>query len=311
MIDDGIPGGVAMISRRYARANNPGCDDYDPSKPISYIKGLDANNLYGWAMSQPLPVEGFEWLTPQELDTIVWTAQKDDQPTGYILKVDLDYPPELHDLHNDYPLAPDRLIVKDEWLSEKQIDLRVQYKLGRADHSTKLIPNLMNKRGYIIHYRVLKFYLEHGLVLKKVHAGIKFRQSAWLSPYILQNQNKRAEAENDFEREFFKLMNNSVYGKTVENLKKRTDIKLLQDVQAVQRLVEKPHFMDVRVFSEDLCAVELRKTQLCINRPFYIGFSVLDLAKLHMYSYVFHYFLYFISDNIHTLRVFLESVDNF
>jgi len=285
MIDSGIRGGVAMISHRYARANNPGVDDYDPEKPTSYIKGVDANNLYGWAMSQPLPYEGFEWMAPSELESIDWKAQLDDQAYGYILKVDLDYPQELHDLHNDYPLAPERLIVKDEWLSEKQVNLRVQYKMGRTDLATKLIPNLLNKRNYVIHYRVLKFYLAHGLILKKVHAGIKFLQSSWLAGYIRKNQEMRAQASNDEEADFYKLMNNSLYGKTVENLKKRTNIKLVQDIKKLQELINKPHLLDVRVFSEELAAVELQKTQLRIDRQFYIGFTVLDLAKLHMYSY--------------------------
>ena len=103
------------------------------------------------------------------------------------------------------------------------------------------------------------------------------------------NQNIRAAANTDFDGDFYKLMNNSVYGKTVENLKKRTNIKLVQDTRKLQALLNKPHLLDFRIFSENLAAVELQKVQVKIDRPFYIGFTVLDLAKLHMYWYVCHY----------------------
>jgi len=117
MIDSGISGGISMISNRYAHANNPQIAGYDPTKPKSWIKGLDANNLYGWAMSQALPISNFEWVPQEELDKIDWLTLKDDAPKGYILTVDLEYTQEVHDLHNDYPLAPERMRVKDEWLS--------------------------------------------------------------------------------------------------------------------------------------------------------------------------------------------------
>ena len=285
MVDDGIPGGVAMISTRYARANNPEVERYDPTKPISWIKGLDANNLYGWSMAQQLPYSDFEWVDQDELTKIDWLAQTVNQEIGYIAKVDLEYSAVLHDKHNDYPLAPERIKVQDEWLSDTAVNIRAQYKIPRSDCNTKLIPNLMDKHSYVLHYRLLSFYLTHGLILKKVHAAIKFHQKAWLKPYIELNQKKRAEATCDLEKDFYKLMNNSVFGKTCENMKKRTNIKLIQDPRKAEKLIANPAFMDVRIFSEDLIAIELQKTQLKINKPFYAGFTILDLAKLHMYQY--------------------------
>ena len=284
-VDAGIRGGVSMISLRHAVANNPYMAAFDASKPKSYIIYLDANNLYGWAMSQPMPTGGFVWLDSHEAEQIDWLAQTEQQAEGYFVEVDLDYPAELHDAHNDYPLAPERLDVQVEMLSETQVELRTHYKMSRTAKSTKLIPNLMPKRNYLVHYLNLRFYLEHGLKLVSVHRALKFNQSRWLAPYIDKNSTLRAGAKNDFEKEFFKLMNNSIYGKTCENQKKRTDIKLVTTEAKCKKLVEKPHCLGFRIFDEQLVGIEMQKIKTLINKPFYVGFSVLELSKLHMYRY--------------------------
>ena len=210
-----------MITSRYARANNEGMGElFDPTKPTSTIKGLDANNLYGWAMSQPLPDGQFYWVPLAELEAIKWEEQKDEQEVGYILQVDLDYPAELHALHNDLALAPERVYVQNEWFSEKQVFLRAQYNLPRTDFNAKLIPNLMNKKKYTVDYRLLKFYIQHGMILRKIHRGVKYHQRPWMAPYIAINQELRKHAKTPFAKDLFKLMNNSVFGKTCENQKK-------------------------------------------------------------------------------------------
>ena len=282
-VDAGIRGGVSMITTRLARANNPYMASFNPSEPTSFIIYLDANNLYGWAMSQPMPTGGFMWMTGEEAELVDWAAQTEEQTEGFFVEVDLEYPPEVHNAHNDYPLAPERLDVKVEMLSEAQVELRTHYKMPRSAKSTKLIPNLMAKRKYLCHYLNLRFYLEHGLKLVKVHRALRFKQSRWLSPYIEKNSTLRASAKNDFEKEFFKLMNNSIYGKTCENQKKRTDIRLVTTEKKCKKLVEKPHCLGFRIFEEHLVGIELRKQKVLIDKPFYVGFSVLELSKLHMY----------------------------
>ena len=285
MIDSGIRGGVAMISTRYAQANEPSMGaQYDASKPTISLRGFDANNLYGAAMSEPLPDGKFEWVDRAELDNIKWLEQEVDQDFGYIVMVDLDYPAELHEAHNDLPLAPERLQVKESYLSATQVNIRAQYDNIRNDLQAKLIPNLMNKKRYVLHYRNLRFYLEHGLILKHVHQAIKFHQSRWMKNYVKLNQDNRILAQNEVEQEFFKLMNNSLFGKTCENQKKRTQIKLVNDRQKFQDLVNKPNFMDCRRFTDNLAAVEMQKTSLKINKPSYVGFVVLELSKLIMYQ---------------------------
>ncbi len=287
MIDSGIRGGVCMISTRFAHANNEEIgDQYERSKAKSWIKGLDANNLYGWAMSQPLPLCDFSWVPEEELKKIKWLEQTENQDFGYIVKVDLRYPPELHEAHSDYPLAPERISVKEEWLSDKQLNIKAQYNLPRSDYTSKLIPNLMDKKEYVVDYRNLKFYLKHGLQLTKVNSAVKYFQSKWMAPYIAVNQAKRSACKTDFEKEFFKLMNNSVFGKTCENQKKRTSIYLVNNKAKFNKLVFKPNFMDAHVYTDSFASVEMQKTKVMINKPFFAGFTILDLAKLHMYRYV-------------------------
>ena len=272
MIDSGIRGGVAMITKRYAHANNKSMGaKMDQTKPASWIKGLDANNLYGWAMSQPLPYGDFKFVTPEEFNKIKWEEQEDEQEFGYIVKVDLDYPERLHEEHNDFPLAPERMAVKKEWVSEKQMNIKAKYNMPRGDVNVKLIPNLFNKREYVTDYRCLKFYLAHGLTLQKTHSVIRYRQGKWMESYIQVNSEMRRAAKTDNQKNLFKLMNNSVFGKTCENQKKRTNIKLVNDKKKFQELINKPQLMDVRIFEENLCAVELQKTLLMITKLFMLA----------------------------------------
>ena len=114
-MEKGLRGGVCMVSKRFAKANNPQCPEYDSTKPNNWIMYQDSNNLYGWAMKQLLPLGGFQWANP-ELDEVL--ATPDDGPEGHILEVDLDYPKQLHDVHSDYPLAPEAMTVPEVWTSE-------------------------------------------------------------------------------------------------------------------------------------------------------------------------------------------------
>ena len=237
MLDTGLRGGVSMISRRYSKANNKYMGPrFDPSQPSKYIMYWDANNLYGWAMSQPMPEGDFNWVHEEEFGRIDWAQQLPDQPFGFFVECDLDYPQHLHPRHNDYPLAPEKFAIDYKLLSETQVSLRRNYAMPQSSGNVKLVPNLLPKSQYALHYLNLKFYLQQGMTLTKVHRVIKFRQSAWLAPYIQKNQDLRAAAQNEFEKHFFKLRNNAVYRKKCENLKKRTDIKLLIDENKAKKL---------------------------------------------------------------------------
>ena len=284
----GVRGGIAQITTRYAKANNPEMGGlWVPEDPISYIVYLDANNLYGWALSQRVPSGVAEWVDRVNYEQINWQTIDEEAEFGYILDCDLEYPVELHDAHNDYPLAPQRLTIGLQMLSRKQRQLRIQLGISGNGESSKLCPNLMNKEHYIVHYRNLKFYLQHGLIMTRVHAVLRFPQSAWLKPYIDKNSEMRKAARSDFAKDLFKLLNNAVYGKTMQNESKYTDIKLVTDEQKAARLSEMPHCKQVRIFEERLVGIELKKSERKISKPFDVGFTVLELSKLLMYQ--FHY----------------------
>jgi len=287
IINDNLRGGICVITKRHAVANNKYmCDQYDPNKPSSYILYLDANNLYGWAMSEPLPCGEFVWMTAEECEQVDWRTLEDDSEYGYFVECDFYYPDSLHDEHNDYPLAPERLVVEERLLSERQLGIREQYTISHTT-TAKLVPNFFDKTKQLVHYRNLRFYLENGLQLTKVHRAIRFKQSRWLQPYVQTNTELRAKSKDPVEIRLRKDMNNSIYGKTCENLTKRSDIKLVNSKEHCQKLVNKPHCRRFKIFSSNLAAIELQKLKCLINKPTYVGFAVLELSKLLMYK--FHY----------------------
>ena len=268
MLEKGIRGGISIISNRYGKANNKYMADFNIKEPSKYLMYLDANNLYGWAMSQKLPVHSFKWMTDKEINNLfkVQVVQFWER-TPCILEVDLTYPEELHDLHNDYPLCPERV----------ECDKGVK----------KLIPNLRHKKNYVVHYKTLMQYLNLGMELKKIHRGIKFIECDFLKPYIDKNTNLRTQAKNNFEKDFFKLMNNSVFGKTMENIRNRVNVKLVNTGEQFKKLTSKPNYESRKIFNENLVSVHMKKTSLTMNKPVYLGMSILDLSKTLMFD--FHY----------------------
>ena len=260
----------------------------DMERPAKYIMFLDANNLYGWAMSQYLPIGNFRWMTDKEISKIDLGKYKADGKKGLILEVDLVYDKSLHDLHNDYPVAPEKLKVPNGMLSEycKKIAKKYKISIGQAN---KLIPTIRDKEEYVLHYRNLQLYLNLGLKIKKVHQVLEFDQSPWLKQYIDFNTEKRKYAKSSFEKDFFKLMNNSVFGKTMENLRKRVDVRLVTDEKKLDKLTSKPTYVSSKIFNENLMAVHKIKEALTLNRPAFVGMCILDLSKTLMYDFHYNY----------------------
>ena len=274
----GIRGGVSQCSVRKAFANNKYMPNYNASKPISYLMYLDATNLYGAAMSQSLPTGNFKWLNESEIKKLDFMNINADSNTSYIFEVDLDYPRELHYLHNELPFCPQSI---------KPPTARSNIK--------KLIPNLNNKEKYVIHCQNLQQALNHGLKLTKIHRVLSFEQSPWLKKYIDLNTAKRNLATNKFEKDFFKLMNNAVFGKTMENVEKRADIKLLTHWEnkgrklGAEAWIAKPHFKNLSIFSDNLVAIHMAKQKVVYDKPIYVGFSILEIAKTIMYDFLYSY----------------------
>ena len=172
-IEKGIRGRISYIAKRYAKANNKYMNDYDPKKPSTFITYLGMNNLYGWAMSEYLPYGRFMWL--KNVDGFAVNSISEESPIGYFLEVDLKYPDELHQLHNDYPLAPEKLAICSDMLSKycKEID---KYEIKVGDVKKKIL-NLGNKTKYVLHYKNLQMYLSLGMKLTEIHRVLKFKQS--------------------------------------------------------------------------------------------------------------------------------------
>ena len=227
-----------------------------------------------------LPTHGFKWMNKSELN--VW------EKVPSILEVDLHYPKRLHDAHNDYPLAPERVVC------DKKIE--------------KLIPSLRDKTRYVLHYQTLKQYLALGMELTRVHRGIKFEESNWLKPYIDTNTGLRAKANNEFEKDFFKLMNNSVFGKTMENVRSRKDIKLVSNKDKARKYAAKPNFHHLKIFSENLVAMHMKRTTLTFNKPVYLGLSILDLSKAIMYEFHYDYIKPKYNDRVNLLYTDTDSL---
>ena len=243
MFEQGIRGGITQAVRKYASANNKYMGDkFSPISESSYLQYLDANNLYGWAMSQPLPAGGLRWVD------------------GF------SYPKELHNPHNDLPFMCERMEINGV---------------------EKLLPNLRDIKSYVIHIQTLNQALQHGLRLDRIHRVIEFYQSPWLKTYIDFNTHLRMAATDDFEKDFFKLMNNSVFGKTMENIKKHRNIKLVMTEEKYLCTVMKPNFKSGVLFGENLMGCEMGKIKVVMNKPVYLGQAILDLSKIVMYE--FHY----------------------
>ena len=287
-IEKGMRGGISYIANRYGKANNKYMKNYDEKAPSKYIMYLDANNLYGWAMSQFLPTGNFKWLSQKQIEKTNLGKYTENSKKGLILEVDLEYPQELHDLHNDYPLGPEKIKVAKDMLSDycKKIVDKFNISSGLVH---KLIPTLNDKEKYILHYRNLQSYLSLGLKLKKIHRVLQFDQSPWLKQYIDFNTQKRTHAKNSFEKDFFKLMNNSVFGKTMENIRKRVDVRLVTSKEKLLKLASKPTYVSSKIFNENLVAVHKIKETLTMNRPAYVGTCILDLSKTLMYDFHYNY----------------------
>lgn len=266
MIESGIRGGITQSVTRNVKANNKYLPDFNPNKESVFLGYFDANNLYGWAMSKPLPYDGFKWVEPMEIGDILQIPSDGDK--GYFLECDIEYDESLHDYHYDLPFLP-----KSETPPGKK--------------QQKLMSTLSHKEKYVAHYLVIQQAVQFGLKIKKIHRVIQFNQSCWLKPYIDSNTVRRTNAKSNFQKDFFKLMNNAIFGKTLENKRKHKNVKLVTDARKLEKLVAKPNFNTSIIVNDKLVAVCMDKTSVKMDRPLHVGMSILDISKTHMYD--FHY----------------------
>ena len=259
--DEGIRGGVSLAMKRYSKANNKYTKNYDPKEISKYIVYNDKNGLYTSVLCGALPIGRFRWLTSEEVSEMMEDHSKIRSCT---LKVDLKYPEKLHDSHNDYPLAVESV---------------------KVDGVRKLIPNLYNKEKYVVHHGALRCYLKYGMKLTKNHAGISYEERDFMKKFIDINAEARKVAKNDF----YKRMSNSVFRKTMENVRNRSKIKIVngRDEERLLKLISKPNFRGAFIFEDwELVSVRMGESTVTLDKPIFVDQTTLD-AKVQMYDW--HY----------------------
>ncbi|KAK4885204.1 hypothetical protein RN001_001475 [Aquatica leii] len=294
-VERGIRGGLSQCSIKYSKANNKYLNDrYNPNESENYLIYLDINNLYGLAMSQYLPYGGFKWLNvTTEITNFILHDVKSDSDRGYLLEVDLEYPRNIHDLHNHLPLC-------------------AEHKCPPGSKQKKLLATLESKSRYVIHYRNLQQCVKLGMLLRKVHRILEFKQSAWLKNYIDLNTRLRTQATNEFERNQYKLINNAVFGKTMENIRKHRVVKFVKRWHGrygAEHYISQPNFHSSVIFNNNTVAIEMNKTEILFNKPIYVGMCILDVSKIFLYRFHYDYMLQkFGHQNCHLLYTHTDSL---
>jgi hypothetical protein len=283
-VKNAIRGGVSQISKRKAEANNKYLPYYDSSIPSKYILYIDANNLYGYSMCQPLPTGGLRWMEHDELDLAKIMSMPYDGPSGCFVQVSFSYPNHLHNSHSDLPLAPHHISIKYSELSNYSKSIVDNHSLKNSVNKKKLLTSFLPKPYYILHYRLLQFYVLQGLKVEEIHSGLMFNQSRVMKSYVDLNTSKRAEATNNFDSNFFKLLSNSLFGKTIERIDSKLSGKLLSDADKVAKYASRPTFKSAKKINDDLVAIMLSHASLKLDKPSYLGPAILDLAKLKLYE---------------------------
>ena len=238
---------------------------------------------------QYLPIGNHKFIN-ESLETILNCS--DTSETGYLVKCDISIPIELHEYFKDYPPCPEQRIVNIEELSEQQQNLLKTNNI-RLAKTEKLMLTLYDKKDYVIHYRLLKKYVSLGLIVTKVCQVLSFDQGPWMRQYIQTNNDLRKQAQLDKKKsvvELTKLMNNSVFGKTMENVKNRTDVKVyfMNDPGGFEKKKSSIRFIDLKKKSDKLVAIHMKPNRIDLNKPIFVGQAILDISKELMYDFYYN-----------------------
>ena len=276
LIDNNIRGGISSVmGDRYVKS--------DENEKILY---MDATKLYGHSMSQILPHDEIKmWHGDPDkywnwLDEILNTP--DDADIGYFVEVDLKYLDDIKEKTKIFPFCPENKIINPD----KYKDFMNEIKPKNYTKSKKLKCDWTDKKKYLIHYRMLKFYVRHGMIVEKIHEIISFKQSRWLEKYISFNTQKRNKAKNDFEKDFFKLPVNAAFGKFLENVRNRLELELIKkdEVKKIINQQSKLTFNGIHKSYENCDSYTFKQNHVVMDKAIYVGFAILELSKLHMYE---------------------------
>ncbi len=288
MFQRSIRGGMCGTgNKRYAKANNHELKDFDPLLPNSYIVQLDCVSLYSYCMLKSLPYGDFEFIDENFFDVEVINQDK-EKGYGYLLDVDLVSSQKHMQRLDKIPLAPHHTIVGKEYISDYSQKI-LEDSGGKPTKYSKLICSHLEKKNYVIYGETLVYYLEEGLILKDINRVIRFKQKPWLKPFILNNVTKRKEAKTKFSSDLFKLLNNTCYGMTLNRQDKQKLIKLVSDDKTFAKHVSKNKFVGMKIITPDLVSIELKRESVTLSRPIYVGSTILDISKEHMYKFIYRF----------------------
>jgi len=297
---------------RYAKANNPYMqENFDPDEIWSFIMNFDYNMLYCTGFTEPVPVEILDFLSESlksnfTKDHIMSLAE--DSEFGFYLEVDLSYPEEMHNYFNCFPPAPVRRSVKIHELSERQRKLRKKLNIKSNMKIEKLIADLHPNKNYVLHYRSLQRYLQVGLKLDKVHKILKFRQQRVFARFMEFCAEMRKNSSNKFHSDMWKLVGNSIFGKSLESVRDRVRINIVTKPKVAKLLLKKPTLKDVIVLTDTISLFVMRKTNVVLNKPIYLGISVLDFSKSHMVDFYYNYLKRFYGNDV---KLICTDTDSF
>ena len=288
---DTIRGGICQVNKKFVKADNiytRKVHDESSDKKVNkklktsdlnkFILYLDANNLYGYSMSKTLPYKNFKWSDDLTLDPN--NLQKG------IYEVDIEIPKELHDKFKDYPLCPEIKSIDENMLSEYQKYLNDKLNDKYSQKDKKLILDLLPKKNYKVYYKSLEYYLKLGVKVTKVHRILTFDEKPFLKEYIDLNTELRKQSKNDLEKDLFKLMNNAIFGKSMENVLNRSNINFINNnPEKLLKLIKQPNFQNAYRISNRLALVESKPIKTVFNKPTYMGAVILETSKLHMHEF--------------------------
>jgi hypothetical protein len=293
MLSQNIRGGLSFASQRYCESavyqKLSGVDvELDEHQRFNVILDIDANNLYGTCQIFPLPYKNFEFISDEEKETIDWGSVNLTNDTGYFVEVSLDYPEEIWEKTKSYPLCPENIKINFDLLSPYQKDvLKLLYRKSTYNEK-KLTCSFFPREKIVLHALNLQLYLKLGMTLKKVHRVVKFDQKPFMKNWVDFCTAKRSQSKNEFTRNFWKLIVNSVYGKTIESVANRKQVKIIRDLKTLSFYITKPTYDCHIIINENLIVMILNPESVRVDKPYYIGFTILELAKNIMYDFFYN-----------------------
>ena len=277
-IESGIRGGLSFINHRHLKIQKK-------NEKIFYI---DANNLYGLAQTLMLPVGNLHFIPHSKYKHINWSTINTEKNTGYILEVDLDYPECLHTLHEDFPLAPEFIELDYENLSPYCKKIYKQNSGNKKYLESKLLNTFHPRKNYVLHFKNLKLYLNLGMTLKKIHRVLCFTQKTFIKPFIELCTKARQSSKTNFERDQFKKVANSTYGKTIQNVRNYLSVKLNTKEKQLLKHTSDPNFKNFVILDENLVQTNHFTPVILHDKPIFVGFTILELSKHFMYDFFYN-----------------------